>query len=270
MKIMSELLSLRRLKDSGIEEFFEFINKKRAEGSVPVPSHLITDLEKSEDMYLDVKIDPEKRFSNRFEFGTYLLDKIRSAWNENFRVDGGLWTWLSLVYFDQLCPKKGPSKPEHYILTVGKWRIGCARDYSYRHSVLTPVRIIKDFNDYAEFFLCGTTDKPADMTSMGDAVEQVFSNQSVMRNKNLLDTVLSLYQDNQTKRVKKGAMSDPKIKLLKSGQWSQVGKGGARRLITRVIPRLQLTYNVAEIAPNGLLKIAGGEFTESKFFNKFK
>jgi hypothetical protein len=263
---MSELLSLRRLKDTGIEEFFEFINRKRAGESVQTPSHLVSNPEKSEDTYLDVKVDPEKRFSNRFEFGTYLWDKIRSDWKETLRADAGLWTWLALVYFDQLCPKKKPSNPEHYILTVGKWRIGCARDYSYRHSVLAPVRIIKDFKDYAEFFLCGTVDKPADMTSMGDAIEQVFSNQCVMRNKNLLDTVLSLYQDNLTKRVKKGAMSNPKIKRLKSGQWSQVGKGGVRRLIISVLPRLQLTYNVAEIEPDGLLKIAGEEFKESKFF----
>jgi len=130
------------------------------------------------------------------------------------------------------------------------------------------VRIIKDFNDHAEFFLSGTVDRPfTDMTEMGDAIEQVFSNQCVMRNKNLLDTVLSLYQDNLTKRVKKGSMSDPKIKLLKSGKWSQVGKGGARRLITRMIPRLQLTYNVSKILPNGLLKITGKEFSESKFIN---
>ena len=263
---MSELLSLRRLKDSGIEEFFEFINRKRIGESVQTPSHLINDHEKSEDMYLDVKIDPEKRFPNRFEFGTYLWGKIRSDWKENLRADAGLWTWLALVYFDQLCPKKKPSDTEHYILTVGKWRIGCARDYSYRHSVLTPVRIIKDFNDYAEFFLCGTVDRPfTDMTEMGDAIEQVFSRQCVMRNKNLLDTVFHLYQDNLTKRVKKGAMSDPKIKRLKSGQWSQVGKGGARRLISKAIPRLELTYNVTKIVPDGLLKIAGEEFSESKF-----
>ncbi len=264
---MSELLSLRRLKDSGIEEFLEFINRKRTGESVQTPSHLINDPEKSEDMYLDVTIDPEKIFSNRIEFGTYLWYKIRSDWKENLRVEAGLWTWLALVYFDQLCPQKGPSKPEHYILTVGKWRSGCARDYCYRHSVLTPVRIIKEFKDYAEFFLCGTVDKPTDMTSMGDAIEQVFSNQCVMRNKNIIDTVLNLYQDNLTKRVKAGSMSDPKIKLLKSGKWSQVGKGGARRLITRVIPRLQLTYNVAEIAPDSLLKITGEEFSGSKFIN---
>ena len=267
MKIMSELLSLRRLKDTGIEEFFEFINRKRAGESVQTPSHLVSNPEKSEDTYLDVKVDPEKRFSNRFEFGTYLWDKIRSDWKETLRADAGLWTWLALVYFDQLCPKEGPSRPEHYILTTGKWRLGHARDYHYRHSVLTPVRIIKDFKDYAEFFLCGTVDRPfTDMTKMGDAIEQVFSNQCVMRNKNLLDTVIRLYQDNLTKRVKKGSMSEPKAKRLKSGQWSQVGKGGARRLIKSVLPRLQLTYNVAGTVPDDLIKISGEEFTESKFF----
>lgn len=264
---MSETLSLRRLKDSGIEEFSDFIDKKRAGEPVLAPFHLVDDLEKSEDTGHNIRIDPDKKFSNRLEFGIYLWDKIKNFWNENLRIDGGLWTWLALVYFDQLCPKKGPNKPEHYILTVGKWRVGCAREYSYRHSVLTPVRIIKDFKDYAEFFLCGTVDKPADATKMGDAIEQVFSNQCVMRNKNLLDTVLRLYQDNRTKRVKKGAMSNPRVKRLKSGQWSQVGKGGARRLIISVIPRLQLTYNVAEIVPDGLLKIAGEEFSESNFFN---
>jgi len=90
---------------------------------------------------------------------------------------------------------------------------------------------------------------------------------AIRRNPNYLKLVLKLYQDPKTGRVKTGAMSDPKKKKLKSGKWSDMGKGGARRLITGVMPRLSLTFNIGELNPDDSLKIAGEEFFNSKFSN---
>lgn len=251
-------INIRKLTDEGISDFQEYIDKARNGESAQPPFHLTTDSIKSHDAGLNVSVE-EESFANRHKFGVYLWEKLKDVWKDEMRNDCGLWTWLALFYFKQLCPQK-PSRHEHYILSVGKWKIGGIHDYSYRHSVLTPVRLVKDFKEAAPFFLCGTEKKPAGMGSMGDPIEQLFSRQYVMRNPNYLKLVLKLYQDSKTGRVKTGAMSEPKRKKLKSGKWSDVGKGGARRLITGVMPRLALTYNIGELNPDDLLRLAGDEF----------
>lgn len=257
-------INIRKFTDEGILEFQEYIDRARRGESVEPPFSLIKDSIKSHDAGLNVSIE-EKTFSNRYDFGVYLWGRLKDVWKDDMRNDCGLWTWLALFYFKQLCPSKGPNRQEHYILSVGKWRIGKIHDYSYRHSVLTPIRLVKDFVGTAPFFLCGTEKKPIGMESMGDPIEQLFSRQYVMRNPNYLKLVLKLYQDPITGRVKTGAMSDPKKKKLESGKWSDVGKGGARRLITGVMPRLSLTYNIGELHPDDSLKLAGDEFINSRY-----
>jgi hypothetical protein len=257
-------INIRKLTDEGISDFQEYLDKTKSGESVEPPFHLIADPIKSQNAGLDVSIE-QKIFSNRYDFGVYLWGKLNGVWKDEMRDNCGLWTWLALFYFEQLCPSKGPNRQEHYILSVGKWKIGNGHDYSYRHSVLTPVRLVKDFIESAPFFLCGTEKRPAGMDSMGDPVEQLFSRQYVMRNPNYLKLILKLYQDPETGRVKTGAMSDPKKKKLKSGKWSDAGKGGARRLITGVMPRLNLTFNIGELNPDDSLQLAGNEFSNSKY-----
>ncbi len=258
-------INIRKLTDEGISDFQDYINRARNGESIEPPFYLLTDSPKSYDSGLGVSIE-KKSFAHRHEFGVYLWDKLKDVWKDEMRNDCGLWTWLSLFYFKQLRPpKKPPNRQEHYILSVGKWKIGKIHDLSYRHSVLTPVRLVKDFNEVAPFFLCGTEKKPNGMDSMGDPVEQLFSRQYVMRNPKYLKLVLKLYQDPKTKRVKTGAMSSPIKRKLNSGKWSDVGKGGARRLITGVMPRLSLTFNIGELNPDDFLQLAGDEFINSRY-----
>jgi hypothetical protein len=256
-------IEIRKLTDEGISEFQEYIDKARNGGPKKPPLHLINDLEKSCDSEFNIFIE-DKKFSNRYDLGIYLWEKLKNVWNDDIRNDCGLWTWLALFYFEQLCPSKGPNRQEHYILSVGKWKIGLI-PVDYRHSVLTPVWLIKDFKEVAPFFLCGTEKKPTGMDTMGDPIEQLFSRQYVMKNKKYLELIQMLYKDPKTGRVKTGAMSEPKKERLKSGKWSDVGKGGTRRLVKSVLPRLTLTFNVGEMKPEEILPLVGDEFENSKF-----
>jgi len=265
--MMPNFINIRKLNDVGITEFQKYIDKARNGEHVHPPFHLITDPDKSTNSSLIVGIDIEKNFSNRYDFGVYLWEKIKSSWDENLRNDCGMWTWIALAYFKQFCPPRGPNRQEHYILSVGNWSASKIHDYSYRHCALTPVRLIKDFKEAATFFLRGTENRPSGMETMGDPVEQLFSRQYVMRNEKFIKMLQLLYQDNASGRIKTGAMSEPKKKRLASGNWSDVGKGGVRRLIMDVLPRLNLTYNMAEIEPNISIRYCGEEFLKSKFYS---
>ena len=262
---MAKLINLRKLNDLGIERFSDFLERKREDSSLKTPKEFIESSETSEDLGLNIEVDIEKKFTNRLEFGKYIWSKFREVWTDELKHDSGLWSGLALIYFDQFCPPKKPNRSEHYILTAGKWR-GSGHDLHYRHCVLTPITIVKDYAEHAEFFLCGTVDNPyKDMTKMGEGIEQIASKQLIMRNKNILQAVLKLYQDSKTKLVKTGSMGDPVKKKLKDGTWSSRGKGGVRRFTTAELPRLELIYSTPGLEPKKLIALAGDEFSKSKY-----
>ena len=268
---MTKLITLRELNESGVDKFLDFCNRKRKEDhSLKTPLILIEESETSEDSGLSIEIDTEKKFSNRLELGRYLWEKFKGVWNDSLLQDSRLWSGLALIYFDQFCPSNRTNDPEHYILTAGKWR-GSGFDYHYRHCVLTPLRIVKDYPEYAEFFLCGTEKSPyKGMTRMGEGIEQVASKQRVMRNKNILKSVMELYRDPKTGRVKTASMSEPRRKKEKTGKWGGQGKGGARRYTKLEIARLDLVYSTAMIEPEKIIELAGEEFSNSQFYKPSK
>lgn len=270
---MPKLMTLRKLNESGVDRFLDFCNRKRDEDqSLKTPLELIEDSKTSEDSGLNIEIDIEKKFSNRLELGRYLWEKFKGIWDDSLLQDSGLWSGLALTYFDQFCPSSGkPYRFEHYILTAGKWR-GSGFDLHYRHCVLTPLRIVKDYSEYADFFLCGTESRPyKDMSSMGEGIEQVASRQRVMRNKNILQSVMKLYRDPKTGRVKEASMNDPKKPTLdKKGKLREPGKGGARRYTKLELARLDLVYSTAMIEHEKIIELAGEEFSNSRFYKPSK
>ena len=263
---MPKLMTLRKLNELGVDRFFDFCIRKKEDQSLKTPLNLIEESETSEDSGLNIEIDTEKIFSNRLELGKYLWEKFKSVWDESLRQDSGLWSGLALIYFDQFCPSNRTNDPEHYILTAGKWR-GSGFDYHYRHCVLMPLRIVKDYPEYEDFFLCGTENSPyKDMTNMGEGIEQVASKQKVMRNKNILKSVMELYRDPKTGRVKTASMSAPiRKKNEKTGKWRDQGKGGARRYTKLELNRLDLVYSTASIEYEKIIELAGEEFSNSQF-----
>ena len=101
---------------------------------------------------------------------------------------------------------------------------------------------------------------------MGDVTEQICARQDVMRSRRTLDALLHLYQDSATGAPKSGCTSyAQKGQKLANGKWSERGKGGIRRLIVGVLPRLKLTYNTELMDVPSLVNAAGPEFSTSRW-----
>jgi hypothetical protein len=174
-------------------------------------------------------------------------------------MDVGLWAWLAVAYWDQFTAD-GVSRQEHYIPALGVLaeRFGYQR-VDYRHCARTPVLLFRQLGEGAKLFLSGPAKKPRAMSEMGDFVEQTLSRQDVYGNPRFLEVLRKLYADeNGFERV--GTTAAPKWKKLRNGQWSKSGRGGVRRLVTGVLPRLKLTYNVYGMNADGIIEVAGSEF----------
>jgi hypothetical protein len=153
-----------------------------------------------------------------------------------------------------------PRRPERYVLSEGEWKQPGTVSLAYRHSVRTPVTLVESFGDDAKFFLTG---RP--ISAMGDIVEQTCSRQDLIKSAATMKVIFHLYRDQSKGSGKSGCTTFPRKKKLKNGKWSTSGKGSIRRLAVGVLPRLRLTYNTDRMDVAGFLKVAGPEFSVSKW-----
>jgi hypothetical protein len=117
-------VNIRRLNHSGIREFenyLEILRTPEYQEQPSVPVHLLNNPGYSEEIGWNVEIE-SNQFQNRFEMGKYLVSILDACDQKAIAHDVGLWSWLALFYFDQLCPlgqngRRQPRRSDNYILT---------------------------------------------------------------------------------------------------------------------------------------------------------
>jgi hypothetical protein len=136
-------------------------------------------------------------FGSKLEAAKYFSDKFAGV--RDVDHNAGLWAWLALRYFDQLCPPDPSGKREvredaRYIPGTG-WR------RYYRHLLAAPYRVYRSHGDNAKLLLLDPVDK------LGDIWEQLASRQEIITNLGILGTATLLYLDTKKDRPKRGAAS---------------------------------------------------------------
>jgi len=160
----------------------------------------------------DIEFNPKKQFSSRLKLAKYVYKHLAEGEIETPERNKGLWVWLSLLYFDQLCPpnSKGLRKPgerARWIPDLTSWK------RYYRHLVVGPYRIYAAHKEEPELLSAILANEPS---KSGDLYEQIASRQQLITNRNVVETINRLYFDPEKGKLKRGA----------GGK----SKGGARRL----------------------------------------
>lgn len=233
-------MKLRRLTIEGIAKFDAYFGDLRVMPRAEPPQLLLVDSAASS--AIDVDVDVEHiRFASRFEFAEYLHEKLVGANLSHAELDSGLWAWLTLFYFDQLCPpnKEGGRKAgerARYIPDVGNFR------KFYRHLLLGPFMIYRAHAgdiSRARGLLASVLSTP------GDVVEQLVARQELITNKAVVGVATSLYVDKVTGKLKKGS----------GGK----GPGSPRRLVD-IVDQFDVTYDLYAMTPEMLLNLLPAEF----------
>jgi hypothetical protein len=157
--------------------------------------------------------------------------------------DRGLWTWLALYFFDQLCPSGSDGKRK----LDKEYRYVLSSDYRhyYRHLVRTPWQLSRDHGPNSRFLLLATNDGTDPLRRHGDILEQLGGTQSIIRSRPIIAEASRLYSDPLSGRPKKGA----------------AGKGGGSiRRFARVLRQLDLTFDPELMPLGGLSAILPVEF----------
>ncbi|MFT8366895.1 MAG: hypothetical protein ABF623_13725 [Gluconobacter cerinus] len=247
---MSELL--RRLTDEGVNQFRSYLDRIRNGVKEDPPISFLTDPVFSEPVTGSVvvpEVTPERGFEDRFEFGLWLNDLLTPLQQNTLPRDYRLWNWLSLRFFEQLCPPgsdgiRRPRRQEAYILDA----VFSHTQY-YRHLVRMAWMAVSVHGEYGKILLKSRSIDGPPLARSGEIVEQLASRQSLFGNVTLIEGAYRLYYSVDEQRPRRG-----------SGGSSA---GSPRRLAT-IVQQLDLTYDLRECTSQQFISLLPKEFNRWK------
>ena len=234
------MMNLHRFNGDGISAFATYRARLALEPNLPPPVQMLDDPALTEEISGKIEI-PHRHFATRMEAGLFLNELIDSAQFSMPERDRGLWTWLTLFYFDEVCPADGngnrdPQDEARLVPLLDNFQ------RFYRHLLLGAfliVRAHRDSPDRAMAMLCNPLWKP------GEIVEQLASRKELVTNRGVVELVTLLYYDSEKKTFKRGAGSSV--------------RGAARRLAA-LLNQLDLTYYLYGMTVGDLLSLLPKEF----------
>jgi hypothetical protein len=238
-------MKLLKLNSIGIKEFRNYLNSLPEHQDAQPPVWLLEESSATEKLgEEDIDVDVQKRFLTRFDAAEYFYKLISQNCIERFDKDVGLWSWLTLLYFEQVCPvnkgRRVRRSLERYILESDSYK------HYYRHILAGPYLIYKAHRDCpkrALVLLCQPLHKH------GDVVEQLASRQELVTNPGIIEAATKLYYDENNKCLKKQAQNKD--------------NGSVRRLVD-VLNQYDLTYDLYAMSAEEILKILPQEFDRFK------
>ncbi len=196
-------MKLHRFNDEGIKRFGQFLDALSADAALVVPIDLLTETA----CVVLVPPAPEvqaQQFANRIEAARYLDGILSGVTGCDVERDVGLWAWLGLFYFDQLCPPDGrghrkPMERARWILAVDNPRL------SYRHLLAGGYRVYRAHRDYPEaaMVLLHTP-----LPIIGHFWFQLASRMEQVTNRAIMEAATELYVGQRGTKAKRGATSE--------------------------------------------------------------
>ena len=234
-------MQLRRFNPAGIDRFKAYLAAARTDGGANVPWDVLEDDTLTEPMDALVDLD-RPGFATKREMVTYLHDQLQVLPERGLMRDAGLWIWLAMFYFDELCPKEGGSRKVlsnwYYIYLVDQSL------YWYRHLIVNPYEIHSRAQGFDDAFLTGPP------SVLGGFSENAMRSLYVTRIDCIWEVMQRLYFDPRQGRIKPGVANT---------NASKVRAGDLSRLARR-IRQLEKTYDLQSLDADRFLALLGDEF----------
>lgn len=236
-------MEIRRFTPAGVLEF-ETRLKLIKTGHNP-PIDVLVENDAYTEYIAQVQAPPIAQFATREDVGIYLNVILQGLDQQEIQVDSdvGLWTWLSALFFDVVCPPGNDGKRPVGDISRYVFNPSSFQKY-YRHLLNNPYRIVKTHRSAlasARVVLATPVNAP------GEAVEQIASRQEFISNSALLALATKLYVDPSTKSLKEGSGG--------SG-------GGSPRRFGKVLAQLDRTWDTESMTTQELLALLPAEFNK--------
>lgn len=187
---------VRKLNSEGIAEFDRYLDLARENRSTEPPYWILDDDRVSQSVEDGFQIE-QKVFRNRYEMGEYLAENVDENLDAQLFGDTGLWSWITLYWFDQFCPvdedgNREVKKAYNYIPS-SNYR------HRYRHAIYMSWLLVRLYGKKARFLLS------ADMPVRGELIEQLMARQEILFFGGVMDLASTLYSDTDSGKFKRGA-----------------------------------------------------------------
>jgi hypothetical protein len=180
-------------------------------------------------------------FGTRRAAAVYLCDTLAPLPEEKVAMNGGLWTWLTLFFFDEVCPASDGwryvKNDYHYIFEPKSAR------HSYRHLLFIAWRALKLAPEHNRLFLNGS------VATLDHVTKEVMQRLYLTRIPCIFEVLDRLYWDNHRGRARPG-ITDPKT--VKPGDL-------VHRFPVRM-RQLEMTYDLFSLTADQLIGLLGDEF----------
>lgn len=228
----------RRLNRIGIERFRTYLAGLRAGEKGDAPANLLEDARCSFGLQVELVVEP-RRFINRFHVASYLSKVLADLPRSGADESEGLWSWLSLFWFDALCPRRadGTRRPgaDHRHIADFEHR---AR---YGHLLYGPYLVHRRHGVASQVLLGSPAHQDSHFYQVITGVQDLIANRGV------LEAASLLYFDARTGKLKRGC------------QPSKPRPGTVRRFV-RVLQQLDLTHDVYGMSGAEIVRILPAEF----------
>lgn len=233
-------MNIRRFNADGLARFAAWLGQLNECPDLPVPVALLEDPSITDSLGTDIPIEL-RVFPRRFEAAEYLYERLHNRGLREPERDAGLWAWLTLLYFDQVCPADGHGrrkarKDGSYIPLVDN------RLRYYRHLLLGPYVVRKALDGRRtsiEFLLAPSLDVAT------DEVYRLLVEGPLIQSEAAVGAVTSLYWDANRATRKRGV---------------GVKEAGGMRRFVEVLQQFDRTYDLHAMRVDRVLGFLPREF----------
>jgi len=225
---MSEV---RVLNEAGVAQLREFIQQLKMNPAMWPPPDILSDTRYTVPAPGGASVEL-RSFSSKLEFGRYVASTLNGRVPDRvLRTSIGLWVWLTLFYFEQVCPADGNGRRK--VLSIEKYipSSGHISTNPDKHLLFFPWKMITLHGEEAAWLLNGALREDTKVVrELANSYRRNVSTEFVR-------LARSLYFDGGRGKVKTGATTN---------------RPGSLRRLDRVVSQLDLTYDVFGINAAGL------------------
>jgi hypothetical protein len=233
-------VKLRRFNQSGIDAFRRRLSELRQAPATAAPLELLEDERLTEVVVPEVQIEGSV-FETRREAANYLSMVLQGLRPEQVAADAGLWTWLSLLFFDSVCPvvdgQRGVRNDYHYIFEPRNSR------HFYRHLLFIAWQILRLAPRWNTLLLRSRT------SSLDKITTEVLKRLYLTRIPCIFEVLERLYWDPERRRPRAGITGN------------KVTAGNLTHRLPLRISQLEKNYDLVDLNAEQLIELLGDEFS---------
>lgn len=235
---------VRQFNDAGIVEFRSFLCACRADPTLPVPHSLL------EDDRLTLVVGPRvevewRRLARKADAAHYISRILAPIPEHEVAANDGLWSWLSLFYFDEVCPPRSGRRTVrndyHYVFEPKNAR------HFYRHLLFVSWQVLRLAGDHNRLFL-GTS-----LSTLDKMTTEVMKRLFLTRIPCIFAVLDHLYWDEIRGKARAGVVSQNQIK-----------PGDLAHRLPLRIRQLEKTYDLLSLKADQLVELLGDEFQQGR------